>query len=95
MLHARAGMYRLTPPVVARGAPQLTCPRYGSGARGVVQACSAWRRGVPFPPRLLVVSCPSRYSRLRADLWVAASPVTDGTPLGVWAERRAAKTSKV
>ena len=26
-----------TPPVVARGAPQLTCPRYGSEARGVVQ----------------------------------------------------------
>ena len=37
----RPGMYRLTPPVVARGAPQLTCPRYGSEARGVVQACSA------------------------------------------------------
>ena len=41
MLHARAGMYRLTPPVVARGAPQLTRPRYRSEARGVVQACSA------------------------------------------------------
>ena len=30
MLHARAGMYRLTPPAVARRAPRLTCPRYGS-----------------------------------------------------------------
>ena len=52
MLHARAGMYRLTPPVVARRAPRLTCPRYGSPARGVELACSAWRRGVPLPASL-------------------------------------------
>ena len=46
MLHTRAGTCRLTPPAVARGAPQLTCPRYGSEARGVV------RRGVPLSASL-------------------------------------------
>ena len=41
MLHALAGMYRMTPPVVAQRAPRITCPRYGSPARDVELACSA------------------------------------------------------
>ena len=83
MLHARAGMYRLTPPVVARRAPQLSV-HATEVQRAVWCSPAAPDDGEsPFLPRFLVVSRPSRCFRLGADLVVTASPVTDGTPLGV------------
>ena len=78
MLHARAGMYRLTPPVVARRAPATEVQR------------AAWCSPTapddgesPFLPCLPVVSRPFRCFRLGPGLLVAVSPVTGGTPHGV------------
>ena len=74
MLHARAGMCRLAPLVVARRAPHAT----------EVQRAAWCSPAAPDDvPCLLVVSRKSRCFRLGPDLLVAASPVTDGTPLGV------------